>query len=157
MSGLSAELAEKISAKNRAAKAATWGGATEPQPTNPPPVSALITEHGVGGARPKFGNVKTADGDSRKEVRRFQYLRLIQAAGQISNLIPQVRYPLVPLQRKADGSVERAMTYTCDAQYIENGKLVVEDAKSEPTRKLPAYIHKRKLMLQLYNIEIREV
>lgn len=130
----------------------------KPQASNPPLVAPLTTGHGIGGARSnKFNAVKTADGDSRKESKRLQELRLLQAAGNISSLIPQVRYPLIPAQRKADGAIERAMTYQCDAQYIENGKLVVEDCKSEPTRKLPAYIHKRKLMLQLYGIEIREV
>lgn len=105
----------------------------------------------------KFGNIKTADAHSLKESRRMNTLRVMQTAGVISNLAFQVRYQLVPKQLLADGSHERAMTYTCDAQYIENGKLVVEDTKSEVTRKLPRYIAARKLMLLLYGIEIREV
>lgn len=105
----------------------------------------------------KYGNVKTADGDSKKESRRLQELKLLQAAGAISNLAWQVRYMLIPSQLKADFTYERPMTYTCDAQYIEQSKLVVEDTKSEVTRKLPRYIAARKLMLQLYNIEIKEV
>ena len=105
----------------------------------------------------KFGAVKSSEGDSRKEVRRLQELRLLQQAGQISGLIPQVRYGLVPAQRKGDGTIERALTYTCDAQYVENGRLVVEDCKSPPTRALPRYIAARKLMLKLYGIEIREI
>ena len=105
----------------------------------------------------KYGNIKTADAHSLKESRRMNTLRVIQTAGVISNLAFQVRYPLIPKQQMADGSHERAVTYTCDAQYIENGKLVVEDTKSAATRKLPAYIHKRKAMLHLYGIEIKEI
>ena len=105
----------------------------------------------------KYGNEKTAEGDSRKEVKRLQELRLLQAAGQITNLIPQVRYLLVPAVRKTNGAVERAVTYTCDAQYVEGGKLVVEDVKSEATRTRNDYIIKRKLMKQLYDIEILEI
>ncbi len=106
--------------------------------------------------KPKYGNVKTADAHSLKESRRMSTLRTMQTAGVISNLAFQVRYMLVPKQQKADGSHERSMTYTCDAQYVENGKLVVEDTKSEVTRKLPRYIAARKLMLKLFGIEIRE-
>ena len=105
----------------------------------------------------KFGNVKTAGSDSKKESKRLGELRLLQAAGAITALMPQVCYTLIPAQRTADGTAVRACTYTCDAQYIEGGKLVVEDVKSEPTRKLPRYNMAKKLMLQLYGIEIREI
>lgn len=163
MSRLDADYYAKKSAENRAAKIATWGDQTSLQGAalGPSldllPAGGCVAVKGRAKRQNKFGAVKSAEGDSRKEVRRLQELRLLQAAGQIQSLIPQVRYELVPAVHKTDGTVERAVTYTCDAQYVEKGRLVVEDSKSEPTRKLPAYIHKRKLMKQLFDIEIREV
>lgn len=105
----------------------------------------------------KYRNIKTTEGDSRKEVGRLQELRWLQREGKIVHLASQVRYTLIPKQLKADGTHERAMTYTCDAQYLQEGALVVEDTKSEATRKLPRYVAARKLMLQLFNIEIQEM
>lgn len=141
---------EAISARNRAAKARIFGKAPEPVEL-PPPKMTVRKE-----PKNKFGAVKSSEGDSRKEVRRLQELRLLQQAGQISGLIPQVTFQLIPAKIKTDGTTERAMTYTCDALYVENGKLVIEDTKSEVTRKLPAYIAKRKLILQLFDVEVRE-
>lgn len=105
----------------------------------------------------KYGAEKTATGDSRKESRRLAELRLLQAAGKIHALIPHVTYLLIPKQIKADGSSERAVKYTCDAQYIEGGMLVVEDSKSVATRKARDWQLRRKLMLERYGITIREV
>lgn len=163
MSRLDGDFYERKSAENRAAKIAVWGGQQSPQSAaleprqDLLPAGGCVTVKGRAKRQNKFGAVKSAEGDSRKEVRRLQELRLLQAAGQIQSLIPQVRYGLVPAQRKGDGTIERALTYTCDAQYVENGRLVVEDCKSPPTRALPRYIAARKLMLQLYGIEIHEV
>ena len=105
----------------------------------------------------KYRNIKTAGSDSKKESKRLQELRLLQAAGAITALMPQVQYTLVPATRTEDGKAVRAATYTCDAQYLEEGKLIVEDVKSPPTRKLPRYVLAKKLMLQLYGVEIREI
>jgi hypothetical protein len=142
---------DAISAKNRNA----WRGhlpdsIDRPAAVQLPPITLTPKAN-------KFNAVKSADGDSKKEVRRLQELRLLQAAGQIHSLIPQVRYRLIPAQTKTNGTIERALTYTCDFQYVEAGRLVVEDCKSPPTRALPRYIAARKMMLQLYDIEIREV
>ena len=38
-----------------------------------------------------------------------------------------------------------------------DGKLVVEDVKSEMTRHLPDYVMKRKLMLYVHGIKLKEV
>lgn len=100
----------------------------------------------------KFGNVKTEDGyDSRREARRAQVLRIMEKAGEISELREQVRYELVP---KQDG--ERSVHYVADFSYRQNGELVVEDVKSEAT-KTPVYILKRKLLLFRHGIRIKEV
>lgn len=105
----------------------------------------------------KYGAKKTGDADSLKESRRLADLRLLAAAGKIQSLIPHVRYPLIPAQTKADGTREKAVHYTCDAQYIEGGKLVVEDSKSPATRKARDWQLRRKLMLERHGITIREV
>lgn len=80
MSGISPELAEKISARNRAAKQAVWGGATEPQPTSPPPAIALRAEHGAGVERSR----KSSD----IEVLFDQHIRLTRLPEPLRNYIP---------------------------------------------------------------------
>ena len=105
----------------------------------------------------KYQNKKTrsSDGivhDSQKEARRWTELQLRQKAGLISNLERQVRFELIP---KQDG--ERPCYYIADFVYSDpTGELVVEDVKSEATRKDKAYVIKRKLMLYLKGIKIHE-
>lgn len=50
--------------------------------------------------------------------------------------------------------MERAVNYIADFVYQENGQKVVEDTKGFKTKD---YILKRKLMLWVHNIRIREV
>ena len=100
--------------------------------------------------------IKTMDGvfDSAKEVRRYAELKVLQRAGQIKDLRRQVRYELIPAQRREDGKViEQACAYIADFVYIENGNTVVEDTKGYRT---PEYIIKRKLMLYRHGIRIKE-
>ncbi len=47
--------------------------------------------------------------------------------------------------------------YLADFTYNRNGKEIVEDVKSEMTRKLPVYKLKKKLMKAILNIEIQEI
>lgn len=106
----------------------------------------------------KYRNKKiTIDGitfDSKKEANRWMELKLLERAGEISHLARQVKYELIPSQ-KIDGKVvERACSYVADFVYLEKGKTVVEDTKGFKT---PDYIIKRKLMLQVHGIHIREV
>ena len=61
----------------------------------------------------------------------------------------QTPYELIPKQ-----SGERACKYIADFVYIENGKQIVEDTKGVKT---PLYVVKRKLMLWVHGIKIREV
>lgn len=51
---------------------------------------------------------------------------------------------------------ERAVKYIADFTYRENGQLVVEDVKSDATR-TDAYKIKKKLMLSVYGVRIKEV
>lgn len=108
--------------------------------------------------RSKYGNRKvTRNGeafDSAKEARRFGELVLLEMAGQIFDLKRQVKYELIPTQKIGGKVAERACTYVADFVYIEDGKTVVEDAKGFRTKD---YIIKRKLMLFIHGIRIKEV
>lgn len=92
--------------------------------------------------------------DSVKEYRRFCELRLIERSGAITDLQRQVKFELIPSQRIGGKVIERACSYIADFVYIENGKKVVEDTKGFRT---PDYIIKRKLMLWVHGIRIKEV
>lgn len=106
----------------------------------------------------KYKNRKLAiDGevfDSQKEYARYRELALLQRAGQISDLKRQVRYELIPTQRIGGKVVEKSCAYIADFVYTENGETVVEDTKGFRTKD---YIIKRKLMLHVHGIRIKEV
>lgn len=93
--------------------------------------------------------------DSHREARRYQELQLQLRAGEITQLQLQKKYTLIPAQKKPSGGTERPVTYTADFVYIDNsGKEVVEDAKGMKTQQ---YIIRRKLMLWVHGIEVKEV
>lgn len=107
----------------------------------------------------KYGNEKIIEGnqifDSKREYARWKELQLMQRAGEISSLERQVKYELIPTQKDEQGNViERGANYIADFQYVEKGAKVVEDAKGVRTKE---YIIKRKLMLWVHGIRIREV
>lgn len=103
--------------------------------------------------------------DSKKEAHRYCELKLLQRAGKISNLELQKVFELIPAQREPDtigarggikkGKViEQAVKYVADFVYTQDGKTVVEDTKGFKTKD---YIIKRKLMLYVYGIQIKEI
>lgn len=106
----------------------------------------------------KYNNIKVVvDGiefDSQKEADYYGTLKVRQRIGEIKDLELQVRFELIP---KCDKN--RKMDYICDFRYFDHllNKVIVTDVKSEVTRKIPAYIHKKKLMKTKYNIDIFEV
>jgi hypothetical protein len=120
----------------------------------------------------KYSNIKTCVNgisfDSRKEARRYSELLLLQRAGAIRDLELQKKYVLIPAQyetyerygkkgqRLQDGQrlVEKECAYLADFVYQEDGKTIVEDTKGMKTRD---YIIKRKLMLHVHGIRIREI
>lgn len=79
---------------------------------------------------------------------------LLERAGAIQHLRRQVKYELIPSQRIAGKVVERACSYVADFVYQQDGQTVVEDTKGFKT---PEYIIKRKLMLWVHGIRIREI
>lgn len=97
----------------------------------------------------KYGNVACNGYASKAEARRAEELHLLEKAGKITELRKQYRFKLLP---KQDG--ERAVHYIADFVYLdEAGKLVVEDVKGVRT---PLYKLKKKLMLYVFGIKIRE-
>ena len=128
----------------------------------------------------KYNNKKVCvDGlyfDSKKEANRYIKLLEKQQNGEISSIETQVKYVLVPAQYETyerygkkgqklkDGKrlIEREIAYIADFRYIDNatGKTVVEDVKGYICKKAGAYamfIAKRKLMLYVHGIRIKEV
>lgn len=128
-------------------------------------------------SKSKYGNYKIQrDGltfDSVKEFKRFCELALLERAGEIQDLRRQVEYELIPAQyeeiptgeiykrgdRKGQPKmkrvcIEKSVSYVADFVYTENGETVVEDTKGFKTKD---YIIKRKLMMWIHKIKIKEV
>jgi hypothetical protein len=98
----------------------------------------------------KFNNiVNYYDGkkfDSKKECERYKELK----HEGVKDLKCQKKYEIVVNDVKI-------CNYIADFVYTDHkGKTVVEDVKSPMTRKLPVYRLKKKLMLAVYGIEIKE-
>ncbi len=121
--------------------------------------------------RNKYGARKvTKNGliyDSKKEARRAAFLETLEKAGAITDLRRQVKFVLIPTQREPDtvgprggrkpGKViERECSYVADFVYIDTktGETVIEDTKGVRTKE---YIIKRKLMLERFDIRIKEI
>jgi hypothetical protein len=123
----------------------------------------------------KYHSKKTtaSDGkvfDSKREAGRYEQLRLLEKAGEITNLRLQVPFELIPAQyetyerygkrgqRLKDGVslLEKGVEYIADFVYkdAKTGVEYVEDAKGVRTKE---YIIKRKLMLYVHGIKIREI
>lgn len=104
--------------------------------------------------KPKYGNVKAEIGgvkfDSLKEANRYQELLMLQRIGEITHLEPHPVYLLI-----VEGTL--IGKYIADSSYFESGVFIVEDVKSEITRKNPLYRIKKKIVFAIYGIEIREV
>lgn len=98
--------------------------------------------------------VTTSDGivhDSKREASRWVELKLLERVGDITDLQRQVKFELIP---KQEG--ERAVYYIADFVYtdLRTGKTVVEDTKGVRTKE---YIIKRKLMLYVHKLKIKEI
>lgn len=94
-------------------------------------------------------------------------MKLLERAGQIQDLQRQVKFVLIPAQyeevipqvyhigkKPKKKLVERECSYIADFVYTENTKKVVEDTKGMKTKD---YIIKRKLMLYIHHIRVKEV
>lgn len=109
--------------------------------------------------------------DSQKEVLRYKELSLLRSEGIISNLQRQVKYVLIPTQRepavlgprggvKPGKLIENECSYLADFVYTvnETGETVVEDVKGyKKGEAYKVFTIKRKLMLFVYGIQVKEV
>lgn len=88
---------------------------------------------------------------SAKEAHRYSELRVLSRVGKVQGLTCQIGFPLI-----VNGVT--VAKYVCDFLYFdENGTKIVEDVKSDHTRKLPVYRLKAKMFAAQYGFEIREV
>ena len=92
--------------------------------------------------------------DSKREAKRYQELQMLAAAGEIHALQLQPRFELQP-SFKRNGKTVRAIHYVADFQYVENGRVIVEDTKGMETA---VFKLKKKLFLFTYpDVELRIV
>ena len=93
--------------------------------------------------------------DSILERDRFIILFDLQRSGEIYDLRRQVKFVLIPKQTVNGKVAERECSYRADFVYrLPSGEMVVEDTKGVRTRE---YVIKRKLLLERYGIQIREI
>lgn len=90
----------------------------------------------------KYKNVSiTKEGirfDSTNELKRYEYLKLLENKGLISNLNYHNRKDIITIQSKPK------ISYIPDFTYFENGIFVVEDLKGFQT---PEFKLKKKLII----------
>jgi hypothetical protein len=86
---------------------------------------------------------------SKRESERYQALKVLLKAGEISDLRLQVPFPIIVNKNKV-------CTYYADFVYfdISASEVIVEDVKGMKT---PIYNLKKKLVKAIYNINIKEV
>lgn len=100
--------------------------------------------------RSKYGNKKCEnDGikfDSQKEMNRFIVLKHMLDKGEIKDLKLQHHFTLQGAFKTVKGESIKKIEYIADFTYMKNGQFIVEDVKSEITRKNPVYVMKKKMM-----------
>lgn len=110
--------------------------------------------------------------DSQKEATHYKELKLLERAGKISNLQLQVPFVIIPAQyveetvftpkthkeKKVKKLVEQKLKYIADFVYEKEGNMVVEDVKGyRMAGAYSTYVIKRKLMLWVHGIQVKEV
>ena len=104
------------------------------------------------------GSVKQITFDSVKEARRFGELELMKNTGKIRDLRLQVNFTLQEGFTTAAGERIRPIVYRADFVYQEPSptgwRTIVEDVKGVRTKE---YSMKRKMMLEKFGVDIREV
>lgn len=96
--------------------------------------------------------------DSVKEAARWRDLKLMERAGDITDLERQVRYILIPSQYENGKLVFRSCAYVADFVYRFRGELVVEDVKGyRGSTAYDVFKIKQKLMYQQYGIKVAEI
>ena len=114
---------------------------------------------------------------SKKEAMRWAELKLLERSGHITDLQRQVPFELIPayyeevptgeLYKRGINKgrpktkrvcIEKAVHYVADFVYMQNGKKVVEDTKGcRAGITYNYFVLKRKLMMHIHGIKIKEV
>ena len=108
---------------------------------------------------------------SKKEANRYGELKIMEQAEIIKDLQTQVKFVLIPAQREPNSVgargglikgkvIERECSYYADFTYtvVETGQYVVEDVKGyRDGGAYNLFKIKRKLMLWVHHIKVREV
>ena len=112
----------------------------------------------------KYGNKKVeVDGmvfDSKKEAAVFLEFKIMQDGGMIKDLQCQVPFELIPKQTAPSGSKFREVKYIADFVYTDcmSGEQVVVDVKGyKKGASDNIFTLKKKMMLERYGIEVKEV
>ena len=96
--------------------------------------------------------------DSEREARRFAELQMRRQFGDIRDLRLQVNFTLQEGFTSTEGERVRPIVYRADFTYQERTtygwRTVVEDVKGVRTKE---YNMKRKMMLEKFGVDIREV
>ena len=110
--------------------------------------------------------------DSKKECERYKVLKNLEEKGEIKDLELQKKFVLIPKQemeyeettktgkiKTKTMTIEREVSYVADFYYKDkNGKEVVEDVKGcKFGAAYNIFVIKRKLMLYIHNIQIKEI
>lgn len=92
--------------------------------------------------------------DSKPEVERYKYLLDLESSGEISNLLVHPSFEILP-KTECDGIKYRPVNYIADFSYfIKTGEFIVEDVKSDFTRKFPDYILKKKMFVYFFSKKV---
>jgi hypothetical protein len=114
--------------------------------------------------------------DSEKECERYKELKLLEKAGKISNLAVHFPFLLIPgvyynprfgnydfsnkkLSREWK-CVQRPIVYIADFVYDTETERIVEDVKGCRNKRDAAYkkfLHKKRLMKIVWNVDVKEV
>lgn len=89
---------------------------------------------------------------SKREAARYGELKLLERAGEVTDLTLQTPFVLAPAV-KLQGRRRPALVFLADFVYRRGGQLVVEDCKGFRTE---VYRVKRHLMATVHGIEILE-
>lgn len=107
--------------------------------------------------------------DSKREYQRHLVLLDAEKKGLISALELHPTYELVPNQytkgikhlktkdKDIDVLLESKIKYIADFRYIKNNQMVVEDVKISKELFPKEYVLKRKLLLYVFGIRLKEV
>lgn len=96
-------------------------------------------------------NGETVTFDSKKEAERYDQLKILLKAGRIVSLRLQPKYLLLDTLRIKGHRTMPKRYYIADFEYIQDGKVIVEDVKGMRT---PLYTLKKHLFLSIYGSDV---